>query len=272
MSPMQLVEKSPGTPLARSCAQCAVRDLCLPAGLGAKDTKLLERVVVRNRPIERQGAVCRAGTAFHSLYAIYSGFVKCTVTHDDGREQVTGLHMSGELIGMDAINSGKYTCDAVALEECNVCEIDFGELERLGREVPSLQQHFHRIMGREIARDYGVMLLLGSMRAAERIAVFLLNLSRRYAARGCSATRFSLLLDRERIGSYLGIKLETVSRVLSRFQDEGLLTVQHKDIEIKDLERLEQMIGSYRNLHRRAPRPPLRMVRETPIQSSRQYA
>jgi CRP/FNR family transcriptional regulator len=272
MSPMQLVEQSPKAALARTCADCAVRELCLPAGLGAKDTALLERVVVRNRLVERQGTICRAGTAFHSLYAIYSGFVKCTVTHDDGREQVTGLHMSGELIGMDAINSGKYTCDAVALENCNVCEIAFGELERLSREVPSLQQHFHRIMGREIARDYGVMLLLGSMRAAERIAVFLLNLSKRYAARGRSATCFNLLLDRERIGSYLGIKLETVSRVLSRYQEDGLLTVQHKDIEIKDLERLEQMLGNYRDMHRRAARPPSRLVRESPIQSSRQYA
>ena len=272
MSPMQLVQKSSSSPLPRTCADCVVRDLCLPAGLGAKDTVLLEHVVIRNRLVERQGAVCRAGTAFHSLYAIYSGFVKCTVTHDDGREQVTGLHMSGELIGMDAINSGKYTCDAVALENCNVCEIAFGELERLSREVPTLQHHFHRIMGREIARDYGVMLLLGSMRAAERIAVFLLNLSKRYAARGHSATRFNLLLDRERIGSYLGIKLETVSRVLSRFQEDGLLTVQHKDIEIKDLARLEQMIGNYRDMHRRASRPLLGMVEETPIQSSRQYA
>jgi CRP/FNR family transcriptional regulator len=243
MSPMQLVQKSSSAPLPRSCADCAVRNLCLPAGLSAEDTALLEPIVIRNRLVERQGAVCRAGSAFHSLYAIYSGFVKCTVTHDDGREQVTGLHMSGELIGMDAINSGKYTCDAVALESCNVCEIAFGELERLSREVPTLQQHFHRIMGREIARDYGVMLLLGSMRAEERLAAFLLNLSQRFASRGYSPSRFHLRMTREEIGSYLGLKLETISRAFSQFQNEGLVMVRNKSIEINDLERLRALVG-----------------------------
>jgi CRP/FNR family transcriptional regulator len=272
MNTIRLVQENSSSPLRRTCADCVLHDLCLPAGLGAKETALLDRVVVRNRLIERQGPVFRAGSAFHSLYAIYSGFVKCTVTHDDGREQVTGLHMSGELIGMDAINTGKYACDAVALENCNVCAIAFGDLERLTREVPTLQHHFHRIMGREIARDYGVMVLLGTMHAAERIAVFLLNLSERYAARGHSATRFNLLLERERIGSYLGIKLETVSRVLSRFQRDGLIAVQHKHIEIKDFDRLDQMIGSYRDTHWRAPRRPLRILEEAPIQSRRQYA
>ena len=272
MSPIQLVQESSSSPFPLTCAECGVRDMCLPAGLGTKDTALLERVVIHNRLIERQKAICRAGTAFHALYAICSGFVKCTVMNEDGREQVTGLHMSGELIGMDAINSGKYTCDAVALDNCNVCEIAYCELERLTREVPTLQRHFHRILGREIARDYGVMLLLGSMRAPERIAVFLLNLSKRYAARGQSATRFNLLLDRERIGSYLGIKLETVSRVLSRFQEDALITVQHKDIEIKDLDRLEQTIAGYRDIPRRAPRSTLRMIPKTPMQSSQQYA
>src|SRR5450756_955659 len=242
MSPIQLVQKSSSSPLPRTCADCVVRDLCLPAGLGAKDTALLEHVVIRNRLVERQGAVCRAGSAFHSLYAIYSGFVKCTVTHDDGREQVTGLHMSGELIGMDAINSGKYTCDAVALENCNVCEIVFGELERLSREVPTLQHHFHRIMGREIARDYGVMLLLGSMRAEERLAAFLLNLSQRFASRGYSPSEFNLRMTREEIGSYLGLKLETVSRTFSKFQEDGLIGVQQKFIRILDSEGLKSVL------------------------------
>ena len=151
--------------------------------------------------------------------------------------------MMGELLGMDAIGSSKHMCDAVALEDSDVCEIPFGDLEQLSRDIPTLQQHFHRIMSREIARDYGVMLLLGSMRAEERLAAFLLNLSQRFAARGYSAIRFNLRMTREEIGSYLGLKLETISRAFSHFQSEGMITVQNKSVEIKQLERLRGLIG-----------------------------
>ncbi len=178
-----------------------------------------------------------------SLYAVRTGFLKTCVLHDDGREQVAGFHMMGELLGMDAIGSGKHISDAIALEDSEVCEIPFAEFERLSRDMPALQQHFHRIMSREIARDYGVMLLLGSMRAEERLAAFLLNLSQRFAARGYSSTQFILRMTREEIGSYLGLKLETVSRAFSHFQNEEIISVQNKNIEIKDLERLRTLVG-----------------------------
>jgi len=209
---------------------------------------------------------------FTSLYAICSGFVKSTITQDDGRERVTGLHMSGELIGMDAINSGQYMCDAVALDDTSVCAIPFGELERLTRDIPALQRYLHRTMGRAIAQDYGEMLLLGCMRAEERIAVFLVSLSKRYAARGYSPTCINLRLTRDEIGSYLGLKLETVSRVLSRFQEDHLIAVQRKDIEIKDLDRLNRMISTHRDTPQRASRQALRVVAAAPVQSSLQCA
>lgn len=274
MSTVHLIKKSPSfsAPLRRACAECASHDWCLPAGLSAPETTLLDRLVVHNRLIERGGAVYRSGCAFHSLYAIRSGFVKSTVTHDDGREQVTGLHMPGELIGLDAINTGQYMGDAIALEDSSVCAIPFGELECLGRDIPTLQQHLHRMMSREIAHDYGVMLLLGSMHAEERIAVFVLNLSKRYAARGYSATRINLRLTREEIGSYLGLKFETVSRALSRFQEDGIIAVQHKDIEIRDLERLKQLVSNCRNTPRRESRQALHAVEKVPTQPSPQYA
>jgi CRP/FNR family transcriptional regulator len=151
--------------------------------------------------------------------------------------------MAGELLGLDGIGSGKHLCDAVSLEDSEVCEIPFGELEELSREIPTLQQHFHRIMSREITRDYGVMLLLGSMRAEERLAAFLLNLSQRFAARGYSPKRFMLRMTRNEIGSYLGLKLETISRAMSHFQSEGIITVQNKNVEIKDTDRLRAMVG-----------------------------
>ena len=225
------------------CSKCGLHEICLPAGLDLLDVQRLEHIVHRKRPLKRGEYLYRAGGPLQSLYAVRTGFLKSSVLHDDGREQVAGFHMMGELVGMDAIGTGKHMCDSIALEDTEVCDIPFGELESLSRDLPALQQHFHRIMSREIARDYGVMLLLGSMRAEERLAAFLLNLSQRFAARGYSAVSFILRMTREEIGSYLGLKLETVSRAFSRFQSENVITVQNKSIEIKDLERLHALVG-----------------------------
>jgi CRP/FNR family transcriptional regulator len=225
------------------CQTCGLRELCLPAGLDAHEIDQLNSVVNRKRPLKRGEYLYRTGGTLQSIFAVRTGFLKSCVLHDDGREQVAGFHMMGELLGMDAIGSGSHMCDAVALEDSEVCEIPFSELERLGRDIPTLQQHFHRIMSREITRDYGVMLLLGSMRAEERLAAFLLNLSQRFVARGYSSTQFILRMTREEIGSYLGLKLETVSRAFSHFQNEGMITVRGKDIEIRNLERIREMLG-----------------------------
>jgi len=229
--------------LRHACSSCSLSELCLPAGLDLQEIDRLDTLVNRKRALKRGDYLYRAGSPLQSLFAVRTGFLKSCVLHDDGREQVAGFHMMGELLGMDAIGSGKHLSDAVALENCEVCEIPFGELENLSRDIPNLQQHFHRIMSREIARDYGVMLLLGSMRAEERLAAFLLNLSQRFAARGYSATQFILRMTREEIGSYLGLKLETVSRAFSHFQSEGIVAVQNKNIEIKEPERLRALLG-----------------------------
>jgi CRP/FNR family transcriptional regulator len=206
----------------------------------------LEQLVSRHRPLKRNSALCRAGAPLQSLYAVRSGFLKSSLLHDDGREQVASFHMAGELIGMDGIGTGKHMCDVVALENGEVCEIPFSELETVSREIPALQQQFHRLMSGEIVRDYGLMLLLGSMRAEERLAAFLLNLSERFATRGYSPTRFYLRMTRDEIGSYLGLKFETVSRTFSRLQEDGLITVQNKYIEILDPGRLKALVGQNR--------------------------
>ena len=150
-----------------------------------------------------------------------SGFFKTTLVMEDGRDQVTGFHMAGDMLGMDGIGPDQHSCNAVALEDSEVCVIPFGRLEELSREIDVLQQHFHKVMSREIVREHGVMLLLGSMRAEERLAAFLLNLSQRFTSRGYSPSEFNLRMTREEIGSYLGLKLETVSRVFSKFQEDG---------------------------------------------------
>ncbi|HVS27791.1 MAG TPA: fumarate/nitrate reduction transcriptional regulator Fnr [Burkholderiales bacterium] len=231
------------TQLRKVCSSCSLRELCLPAGLDQGELERLDKIVNRMRPLKHGDCLYRTGGASRSLYAVRTGFLKSLVLHDDGREQIVGFHMMGELLGMDAIGAGKHLCDAVALEDSEICEIPFGELEHLSRVLPALQQHFHRIMSREIARDYGVMLLLGSMRAEERLAAFLLNLSQRFVTRGYSPTRFNLRMTREEIGSYLGLKLETISRTFSQFQSEGLIKVQKKSIELKDLERLRALLS-----------------------------
>jgi len=238
--------KRKGVSLARlrtACADCNLHELCLPAGLDGAELAQLDRVLRRRRRVKRGEYLYRAAMPLESLFAVRSGFLKSSVMHEDGREQVTGFHMMGELIGLEGISQGVHTCDVAALEDSEICEIPYARLEELTRRIPSLQRHFHRMMSREIVRDHGVMLLLGSMRAEERIAAFLLGLSQRFAARGYSAQEFNLRMTREHIGSYLGLKLETVSRVFSRFQDEGLITVHHRYIQIRDIARLEALVG-----------------------------
>lgn len=227
-----------------SCATCSLRELCLPVGLNEQEIQMLGDVVSHKRKIQRGGYLHHTGTKFQSLFAIRSGFLKTCVLEEDGRQQVTGFHMTGELLGLDAISTEIHTCDAIALEDSEVCEIPFLKLEEISRIIPSLMRHFHKIMSREIVRDHGVMLLLGSMKAEERLASFLLNLSRRFLARGYSEYDFNLRMTREEIGSYLGLKLETVSRAFSKLQEENIITVDNKHIQINDIARLRMKMGN----------------------------
>ena len=199
----------------------------------------------RRRKIKRQQHLYRSGDAFEAIYAIRAGSFKTDVLTEDGRDQVTGFQMTGELLGLDGISTETHSCNAVALEDSEVCAIPFSHLEGLSREIQTLQHHFHKVMSREIVRDHGVMMLLGTMRAEERLAAFLLNLSQRFTARGYSPAEFYLRMTREEIGSYLGLKLETVSRAFSRFQEEGLIAVQQKHVRILDIIKLKQLMSHH---------------------------
>jgi len=230
-------------PMKTLCSTCSLRELCLPVGLRPDEFEQLDTVIKQSHRLKKGEFLFRSGESFHSLYAIRTGFFKTTVASQDGRDQVTGFFMSGELIGMDGICTHSHSCDAVALEDSEVCELPFGHMEALSKEIPSIQTHFFRLMSREIVRDQGVMLLLGNMRAEERIAAFLLNLSQRLYSRGFAANDFILRMSREEIGSYLGLKLETVSRTLSKFHHEGLISVEHKHIKILDSQTLKKMVS-----------------------------
>ena len=230
-------------PFKVACSSCNLRELCLPVGLNRENLDRLDSLVATRRQVARGDALFRAGEAFQSLYAVRTGFFKTCVSSEDGRDQVTGFQMAGELLGLDGISTDNHTCDAVALEDSQVCVIPYEQLEGLSREFSELQHQFHKIMSREIVRDHGVMLLLGSMRAEERLAAFLLNLTQRLQARGFSASALVLRMTREEIGSYLGLKLETVSRTFSKFQDEGILEVKQRQIRILDQDKLQGLVN-----------------------------
>ncbi|MDO4997061.1 MAG: fumarate/nitrate reduction transcriptional regulator Fnr [Neisseria sp.] len=232
-------------PLKTLCSTCSLRELCLPMGLQTTEFEQLDAVIKQSRRLKKGEYLFRTGEAFHSVFAIRTGFFKTAVASQDGRDQVTGFFMSGELVGMDGICSSTHNCDAVALEDSEVCELPFSHMEALSQQIPSMQTHFFRMMSKEIVRDQSVMLLLGNMRAEERLAAFLLNLSQRLQSRGFAANDFILRMSREEIGSYLGLKLETVSRTLSKFHQEGLIVVEHKHIRLLQPQILKDMVASY---------------------------
>lgn len=226
-----------------ACSSCNLRELCLPMGLNPEEMSRLDTVVSARKRVKRGTPLFSAGDPFTSLYAVRSGFFKTCVTTADGRDQVTGFQMAGEIIGLDGIVADRHSCDAIALEDAEVCVMPYDHIEQLSREFTALQHHVHKIMSREIVRDHGVMLLLGSMRAEERLAAFLLNLVQRLHARGFSQSELVLRMTREEIGSYLGMKLETVSRTFSKFVEDGVIEVKQRYVKILDTDALRRIVN-----------------------------
>ena len=227
-----------------ACSNCNLRELCMPLALNEEELQKLDDLVTTRRKVPRGETLYRNGQRFSALYAIRTGFFKTTVAVADGRDQVTGFQMAGEVIGLDGIVSDHQTCDAVALEDSEVCVMNFDRLEDLSREITALQRHVHKIMSREIVRENGVMLLLGSMRADERLAAFLLNLVQRLHARGFSQSELVLRMTREEIGSYLGLKLETISRTFSKFVEEGIVEVKQRHVRILNPDALKLIVNT----------------------------
>ena len=215
----------------------------MPLGLNQDELDRLDGLVAVRRKVKRGTTLFRNGETFTALYAIRTGFFKTSVTTEDGRDQVTGFQMAGEIIGLDGIVNDRHSCDAIALEDAEVCVMPYSSLEDLSREVTALQHHVHKVMSREIVREHGVMLLLGSMRAEERLAAFLLNLVQRLHARGFSPLELVLRMTREEIGSYLGLKLETVSRTFSKFSEDGIVEVKQRHIRILDTDALKRIVN-----------------------------
>lgn len=226
-----------------ACSNCNLRELCMPMGLSDSDLGRIDDLVANRRKVARGEVLFQNGEPFSNLYAIRTGFFKTCVSSEDGRDQVTGFQMAGEIIGLDGIVNDRHTCDAVALEDAEVCVMPFSRIEDLSREVTSLQRHVHKIMSREIVRENGVLMLLGSMRAEERLATFLLNLVQRLHARGFSQSELVLRMTREEIGSYLGLKLETVSRTFSKFSEDGIIEVKQRHVRILNTAALKDIVN-----------------------------
>lgn len=231
------------TSIKAACKDCSLRHLCLPLGLDSSDIASLDGIIKRRRPLRRGEYLYRTGDPLRVIYAIRSGAFKSSELLSDGRIQLTGFHLPGELLGVDAIGTDTHPCNAEALDDSEVCEIPYNKLEDLARKIPGLQHQFLRLMSNEIAREQGMLIMIGKMTAEERLATCLLNFSQRQEALGYSPTHLRLPMSRQDIGDYLGLALETVSRLFSRFQDDGLITVHGKQVELSNIHALKGKLG-----------------------------
>lgn len=226
-----------------ACKDCNLFQLCLPVGIDGDDLERLDNIIKRRRPLKRGDLLFHESADFQSIYAVRSGSLKTYSAASDGQEQVTGFHLPGELLGLEAISGRAHPCAAKALETTSVCEIPYERFEELCSELPSLQQLLLQVMSKELLHEHTLLQMHGKKGADERLASLLLSISNRYKARGFSPTDFHLSMSRNDIGNYLGLAVETVSRLFTRFQREKLLTVQRKHICILDPQRLADLAG-----------------------------
>jgi CRP/FNR family transcriptional regulator len=238
--PVPRRDRAAVAPLRTTCSACHLKDLCLPCGMDQTEIASLDRLMFSRRKVAAGEALYHSGEPFAFIYAVRAGTFKSQLVLADGREQVSGFHMAGELLGLDGLAQGRHASTAIALEDTEVCAIPYAHLNELSCGNAAMQNVVSRLMSREIVREHSLMMLLGSMNAEERLAAFLLNLSQRMKARGYSASEFHLRMSRAEIGSYLGMKLETVSRTFSSFQQQGLLVVDKKHVRITDVDGLRR--------------------------------
>ena len=215
-----------------SCTNCRLANLCLPIALEATDIDRLDAIIQRGRPLRKGELIYRQREPFRAVYAVRSGAFKAFSTADNGREQITGFYFPGEILGMDGIGDNCHASSAKALETSAICEIPFDRLGELSARIPSLQRHFFQLMSREIAEDRQLITLLSKSSAEQRVAALLLSIASRHARRNLSAHAFRLPMSRTDIGNYLGLTVETVSRIFGRFQKIELLAVDNKEIAI----------------------------------------
>ena len=238
-----------GSAAQSACDLCRVNTLCLPDGISASQRSEYTALIAQHRKLAAGEALYHAGDPFTHLYLVKTGTFKTVVLSNDGREQITGFRLPGDTLGVDAISYHAHASDAMALEAARVCAIPFSQLARLAQQSAAIQGHLHRLLAQEVVSDQGVMLLLGRMTAEERVVTFLLNLARRFEARGQSRHAFNLSMTREEIGIYLGLTLETVSRCFSRMKHSGWLALEGRLVRIIDYDAMCQVAGVQPRFH-----------------------
>ena len=225
-----------------SCSNCSLSELCLPHGMSHEDMDELDKIVKRQQPYQPGQHIFRAGDPGNSLFAVRSGALKSYCTTEDGDEQVVGFTLPGEVVGLDGMSDGNYASSSVVLETASVCELPYDRLEEMCHTISGLNRQMMRVVSKEIGADQGMLLLLGKRTAEERLAAFLLSMSARYHSRGLSESEFNLPMSRQDIGNYLGLAIETVSRLFAGFQKNQLLTVSRRQIVLTDMPRLRAMV------------------------------
>ncbi|CPQ75963.1 oxygen-responsive transcriptional regulator Btr [Bordetella pertussis] len=233
----------PLSPDAAHCSSCMLGHVCVPVGMPANEVEKLDELVKERVRVERGKTLYELDDPLDAVYGVRFGSLKTQLEDSSGQLQITGFHLPGEIVGLDGMIESKHVSSAVALEDSEVCVIRLPEIDRVSTQLPSLQQQFRRLMSREITRSHQMLATVGAMRSEQRLAAFLLNLSQRYAALGYSSTEFVLRMSREEIGNYLGLTLETVSRLFSRFSREGLIRINQREVRLIDLPGLKQLIG-----------------------------
>ncbi|VAW54917.1 Fumarate and nitrate reduction regulatory protein [hydrothermal vent metagenome] len=226
-----------------SCRECNLRELCFPHGMNDDELTNMEAVVDQPKPLHKHDFLYRDGDTTAAIYAVRSGCVKTMTESANGNEQIVGFHLPGELLGLDGFAEGVHTCNAQALETSSICELPLNQLEALCHELPGLQKQMRRIMGKEVSSDHKLLLLLGKMTAEERLASFLLSLSGRMEERHWKNNEFNLSMPRQDIANYLGMAVETVSRLFAAFQAEKIIKVDRRNIVILDMQALKVIVG-----------------------------
>jgi CRP/FNR family transcriptional regulator len=227
-----------------SCSDCSLAHVCLPEGLDNEELDLHDKHTQRAMTIGKGDYLFRSGQAFKSIFVVRTGSIKTTIVTNDGEEQIIGFHMPGDMLGFDAFSQNIHSCTAVALENSSVCELPYQHMRELCQDSHALSKHFMALMSNEIADKHKTMLMLSKKTAESKLVALLLNLSSRYHERGLPAQQFNLSMTRNDIASFLGLAVETVSRLLGHIHDEGIIEIERKSINIRDMENLQKLANN----------------------------
>jgi CRP/FNR family transcriptional regulator len=229
--------------LQTSCANCGLSQLCLPASIGGDDLPRLEQVVQVKKSLEREQTLYADGQPFRALYVVRSGAFKTFTVDGEGETQVLGFHLPGEIMGLDAIAAGRHRCSAEALVKASACEVPYEKLEEVARELPGLQRQLLRVISREVQHDQRHLVMIGRRLALERVAIFLHSMSERMQRVRRDPHEIELPMSRRDLANYLGLVIETVSRLFSRLAELGVIEVEHRTIRILDPAKLRELAG-----------------------------